>query len=208
MNFLELCHRLADEVDEAGNGPVTVEDQRDDYKRLVLWIRDAWTDIQAMRSDWQFMRASGSIPVASGQSTAILPTDFDQWDRDTLRFGDACLKAVSWPDFNRARYPTTGSPVIAAIGIDGDIHLAPTPEAPGDLTFDYWKQPQLLKLDEDEPWLPQKHQMTIVHQAAIQYGMHHNQAHIVQRATARLQQQLNQMSITELPRMTLAGSFV
>ena len=50
MTFLELCRRLAREVDASGSGPSAVTGQTGENRRIVDWVASAWQDIQLQRN--------------------------------------------------------------------------------------------------------------------------------------------------------------
>lgn len=87
--FLQLCNRLKLECGVNGNDMITTTGQTGEYNRLVTWINAAWLDIQNMRSDWQWMRATATFPTVAGQlsysASQIGLTNFGAWSRDTFR---------------------------------------------------------------------------------------------------------------------------
>ncbi|HDR1137433.1 TPA: hypothetical protein QB301_001236 [Pasteurella multocida] len=51
MNFLQLAQRLRQEMNDTGEGPTQVTNQRGRSLEYVNAIREAWSDIQTIR-DW------------------------------------------------------------------------------------------------------------------------------------------------------------
>ncbi|WP_101774975.1 hypothetical protein [Pasteurella oralis] len=51
MNFLQLAQRLRQEMNDTGEGPAQVTNQRGRSLEYVNAIREAWNDIQTIR-DW------------------------------------------------------------------------------------------------------------------------------------------------------------
>ncbi|MGC6246082.1 hypothetical protein ACMXZD_08075 [Pasteurella multocida] len=51
MNFLQLAQRLRQEMNDTGEGPTQVTNQRGRSLEYVNAIREAWNDIQTIR-DW------------------------------------------------------------------------------------------------------------------------------------------------------------
>ncbi|MGC7559336.1 hypothetical protein ACPEEL_02500 [Pasteurella sp. PK-2025] len=49
MNFLQLAQRLRQEMNDTGEGPTQVTNQRGRSLEYVNAIREAWTDIQILR---------------------------------------------------------------------------------------------------------------------------------------------------------------
>lgn len=57
MNFLQLAQRLRQEMNDTGEGPTQVTNQRGRSLEYVNAVREAWNDIQAIRNwDDRFWR--------------------------------------------------------------------------------------------------------------------------------------------------------
>ena len=57
MNYLELCRRARRECGIAGaeTDPTAVTSQVGEYRRLVDWVSEAWTEIQGRHTDWRWL---------------------------------------------------------------------------------------------------------------------------------------------------------
>ena len=55
MDYLTLCKRVVQEAGITGGGPTTVSNQSGQLAKVVGWVQQAWTDIQLMRPNWNFM---------------------------------------------------------------------------------------------------------------------------------------------------------
>ena len=206
MTFLELCHRLRDEVGGDGRGPVTVVNQRDEYLRVVNWVRDAWLEIQGWRPDWQWAMAQASIPVEADQQEVDAPDDLQDWDAASARFDGRRLEVLDWRAFSRLPAVTRGDmPTRVTASIGGTLLLDRAPVAPGTLTFDYWRTPQRLEKDEDVPRLPEQYHMLIVYQAAIQMGYFTNSPNLVESAQRNADRLMSGIAMTQLPRPAIQG---
>lgn len=209
MTFLELCQRMRQEVGSAGHGPSTVESQSGEYARLVGWVRQAWVDIQVSRSDWRFAWGMGSVEVVYDFREYPMPDDFDHWDRDSLRLHDVPLTPIPWEVFReRYREPTGSGARHVTLSPDGVLHLDDFPSRSGDLTFEYWKTPQVLSANTSVPRMPEQYHMLIVYRAMRHYGLYENAPEVVQQATLSERELMNRMAITELPSVALRGSLV
>ncbi|GAB2799088.1 hypothetical protein GCM10027040_27650 [Halomonas shantousis] len=206
MTFLELCQRLRREVGAAGNGPSNIAGQSGEYARLIGWVRDAWAELQAERRDWRFDWAQGGVDVVHDFREYLLPDDFDRWDAGTLRLQGKTLQVVSWAVFReRYREPAGQGPRHVAIAPDGILHLDDYPATSGEITFEYWRTPQVLESNTDTPRLPERYHMLVVYRAMLQYGLYENAPEVVQQAGINAARLLSQMELSELPTLSFAG---
>jgi hypothetical protein len=96
MNFLQLCQRACTECGVSSTLSTTVG-HIGSLARIVNWVGDAWSELQAERGDWDWMRSSNLLgagvsfaPVA-GQFNTPLGTlgvsadSFGKWDEETFR---------------------------------------------------------------------------------------------------------------------------
>jgi hypothetical protein len=111
MTFLELCQRLRQEVGAAGSGPAAVTGQHGESARLVGWIQQAWTDLQAKRPNWQFAWQIGEIEMEDGYREYALPADWQSFVRETIYLDDRRLGLLPWSEFRRRyRNPPENEP--------------------------------------------------------------------------------------------------
>lgn len=101
MDYLALAQKLRRKCRVAGSGPSAVTGQNEEYNRLLDWINEAWLEIQNMRQDWQFMRASCWAPTVNGQSSYSATTDFGLTD-----FGQWVLDYDNGDTFRNYANPT------------------------------------------------------------------------------------------------------
>ena len=197
MNFLELCQRLRQETGTTGNGPSKVKDQSGAYLRLVNWIRTAWLEIQNERH-WHFDWAQGGVQLLAGTTEYAMPTDFDVWDADTLRFAGDTIRVVPWSELEAADRFTA-----VALSPDGRLHLNAAPTAAGQLQFEYWRTPQDLIENTDVPRMPARFHMAIVYRAHKQYGFYEAAPEAVEVATMNERPIMNQLVQSQLPAVEL-----
>jgi len=111
-NYLSLCQRACVECGVASSSAIqsvlpTVTGATGSFGRVVNWVNDAWTDIQRLHDDWDWMRSSNllgggvsfatvgappgipaqaSYPLGTGPGTVGVTVDaFGKWDRFTFR---------------------------------------------------------------------------------------------------------------------------
>ena len=202
MTFLELCQRLRQEVGAAGNGPANVASQSGGYARFVSWIATAWRELQNERR-WAFDWAQTAIDLNAMDTEYSLPSDFDVWDAETLRFAGAKINVVPWHEIDKDISGTFGR---AAIAPDGVLHLNAPPDNEGGLTFEYWRTPQALTGNTDTPRMPERFHMAIVYRAMLQYALYENAQEVAQQAGRNMVKIETQMVESQLPRINLPPS--
>lgn len=196
MTFLELCQRLRQEAGVAGTGPVSVSSQTGEMARLVSWIRYAWTDLQSSRTDWRPLWRQLSEAVASGEDSLSAPSSLGRVLPDRFRFDGSPLQWVHWRHFPDKKQDD-GAPRLITQRPDGVLVLSPAPSAGGTLTGEYYEAPQVLEVDNDEPWLPEYMQSAIIYQALIYYATYEDAPEIYQDAMAKVDQ-VKQRMVSEL----------
>lgn len=195
MTFLDLCQAMRRRAGISGQGPVTVDGQKGEYERIVDWVRQAWLDLQGYRYDWRPLWASNTIAVAIGQNEISLPTEWSQPIVESFSFAGDSLRYVDWRHFP-GNSTKTGTPSAVSRRPDGKLQLWPTPDAAGDLTFEFFKTPQVLTLNADEPWLPDHQQDAIIFQAMAYYAVYED-APEVYADSMRKVEELRQRMVAE-----------
>lgn len=182
MTFLQLCQRLRQEVGAAGSGPANVISQSGEYARLVSWVQQAWLEIQLSRDNLGFAWKEGAVEVDADFREFSPPSDFQNWDEDTLRLAGHELRYLPWDEFRERYREDSGRkhPSIITITPAGTFKLDTTPEADNQhITFEYWRTAQTLTESEDVPRLPELYHLLIVYRAMINYGMYENAPEVV-----------------------------
>lgn len=219
MKFVELADAVRREGGISGGKITTCQaDRVGELERVVNWVRDAWRDIQTMYTNWQFLyhEASHPIPQYTG---VIYPPEFAA--RQVADWG-ACSFRIARSGHGRHRsdpilpehYQTFrdhmmdppnryGRPDRLAIHPRGEsIHLTPAADQEYELFYDYWRVPQELVEDDDEPVMPDRFHMLIVWEALQRYGGYEVAPDVIDRASARSQQLLSALIHDQLPRMS------
>ena len=74
MTFLQLCQRLRAECQDIGLGPASVESTATRDLTYITAIKEAWLEIQLLRTDWTFWPEDLSYTITAPQ---ILADDTD-----------------------------------------------------------------------------------------------------------------------------------
>jgi hypothetical protein len=86
VNYIELAQRTRMECRVQGSGPVAVTGQSADYQRLLVWVNEAWQEIQRSNRFWRWMRRSASCPTVQGRQFYTAAhfgiTEFGRWALD------------------------------------------------------------------------------------------------------------------------------
>lgn len=89
MNFLAIINRVRTNCDVSGPALTTAQNLSGESLNIANWVNEAWLDIQAQRTDWEWLRKTATFPTVSGQplytTAQIGLTDFGMWARDTFR---------------------------------------------------------------------------------------------------------------------------
>ncbi|MGQ7248289.1 phage adaptor protein [Halomonas sp. V046] len=210
MNFLQLCKRLRQEVGAAGDGPAAVTGQHGEYQRLIDWVRQAWLEIQQEQDEWRFNWAQASIELDADFREYSPPVDLDRWDRSTLRVNGRPLREVAWSVFrdwyredSEREWPTD----ITRLP-NGNLRMDSSPAQLSWLTFEYWRTPQQLVANIDQPRMPSQYHMVIVYRAMLAYALYENAPEVATAARAGETKITAEMMRRELPAVEIGGPLV
>jgi hypothetical protein len=206
VTYLELCQALRREAGAAGTGPANVEGQTGEYKRIVEWIANEWLRLQERHQRWNFAWAQGSLEVEPSFRVYDLPSDVAVIDPDTLYYQDRDVALMPWYEFREQfREPSGGGVRRAALDPSGQLHLEDFPDSTTDITFEYWREPQILQSNNDVPRAPSVYHYAIVYAALRQYGLYENAPEVVQQADYSLSGVYQAMVNRELPGVEIQG---
>jgi hypothetical protein len=222
-NFLALTQKFCRYVGIPGTGPTTVTAQTGELARMVNYVIDAWTDIQSMHQDWEWMRTSTTFTSVDGQGTYTLAdlaiTDHGRWIPDSFRCyntaaGQASEIFLGHEDYNTwrdtwqygATRTTTGQPIVFAITPVKAIGLGPVPSAGYTITGDYYTAPVVLASDSDTPAAPSQFHNVIIYRAMMSYGSYESAPEVYQRGELEYKRIMRLMEQDRLPEVTICGS--
>ena len=190
MNKLALTKRLSRDCGVNQAGPSTTLNQSGEYLRLVNWIDDAYKSIQILYSTWQFLREEFNfatvIGTASYTPAAVGLTDFAEWvsddDQDSEDFrlyltapDEKYLVYMPWEMFRVAymvgtQRTQTGRPSVYTIRPDDTVMFYPIPDQIYTCLGEYYKVPDVMTADTDEPIFPERFHEAILYRAMMSYG--------------------------------------
>lgn len=185
--FLQLVNYNREECDVSGRGDLsTLVDVTGESLRFKNWVIRSWEEIQEQHADWKWMRASYSFATTANDGTytsaqAGISSRFGRWDRTyctayLTASGTADQAELCFVDYEDFRSSCLTQPVSASrpthfsVGDANELLLWPVPDsALYTIKGDYFKSPQILSADADEPELPEQHRI-IVYRAMKKYA--------------------------------------
>jgi hypothetical protein len=181
MNFLSLCQRLLVECAATNVTLSTAQSPVGEAVRFVNWINQAWTELQTMHDDWEWMRSSNLLgggvsfvpvagvantPLGTGPGTLNLdPSLFGgKWVIDSFRNYVTTVGPQSeifmphigfdwWRDsyMYGANRFVQTRPAVFAVGSDKSICVGPASNGLYTVTGDYFAAPTSMSADTDLP---------------------------------------------------------
>jgi hypothetical protein len=220
MTFLQICQRLRQEAGVSGTGPASVLSQTGEMKRIVDWVNTAWEDIQLSRTNWNWMRADFSFDTTLDDydytaAEAGITTRFSQWDTDTIksfRTSVGVSNEFELGELLYSRYRSiylvgpqpSGTPICFSLAPDRKLLLGPKPDGVFTVSGQYWKTPQVLAVDADEPEMPAEFHMLIVWKALEMYGYYEAASECVGRGQKYGNRYMNRLELNQLPDVMMA----
>jgi hypothetical protein len=220
MTFLQICQRLRQEAGVSGTGPTSVLNQTGEMKRIVDWVNTAWEDIQLSRTNWNWMRADFSFDTTLDDydytaAEAGIATRFSMWDSDTIksfRTSVGVSNEFELGELLYSRYRSiylvgpqpSGTPICFSVAPDKKLLLGPKPDGVFTVSGQYWKTPQVLAVDDDEPEMPAEFHMLIVWKALEMYGYYEAASECVGRGQKYGNRYMNRLELNQLPDVMMA----
>jgi hypothetical protein len=210
VTYLELCQHLRRECGVSGSGPASVVDQTGEMRRLVEWIKAAWREIQLARPDWRFMWAAGSFTTSAGvadYTQAAIGVTATQFDLGSfvLTDGAGSKRALRHVPYTlwKATYGTAtldnAVPTLITDLPDQSLRLTVPPDDAYAVTFDYYREPQELAANTNEPYLPERYQMLIVYKAMMYYAGYEDAKEVLTDAILRYNPLFDALETSQLP---------
>lgn len=186
MNYLALVQDLARQSGTLAGGVTisSVASLTGRAEKLANWIASAWTDIQNQRR-WNWLRStfSASLIVNTTQYTAtsLGLARFGSWmgdtryyraltiyDPDTGQSDETELTQIPYEEW-REKYDRgthdANRPIEWAISPARELCFGPKPDQVYTIRGEYWKTPQTLSDNTDEPEAPDHLHKIIVYRA-------------------------------------------
>lgn len=226
MTFLELINRARRECGVSGAAVATVVNQIGETQRFVDWVATAWSDIQLLHDEWQFLNQPFDFPTTAGKQTYLI-TDPEieaaapgirSWDPDKFRiytdavnYGDEMiLPYMDWPTFrNTYQYAQsqTNRAKPSAVAVDPHFSLlfGNIPDQVYRIRGRYWRWPQELVLDTDVPLMPEPFHILIVYKVMMDYGAFEAAPEVYNRGETKYDNLLLQLQAKQLPPVTFGA---
>jgi hypothetical protein len=220
--FLELCQDLREQAGISGSGPTAVTGQTGEMLRVVNWINKAYQKIQNMDTNWNFLRADFSFQTIASTSTytttAVNLTDHGSWKVDSLRCyltsagatDEQWLVYYPWEEF-RDIYQfgglrtSSGRPISFSVKPDQSLIFYPVPDAVYTVVGEYFKKPQEMAANSDEPLIPSQYQDVIMWRALMYYATYESAPELYAEGQAEYRRLMAEMRVRELPPMSMGG---
>ena len=194
--YLELCQSVARESGTVpGSGkPTAVTSQTGRLGNIVDWVDRAWRDIQRSQQAWKWMYAdfSGSTAASTQRYTATalgIASRFSRWvpmgaDGNWMfsvflpadgQATETHIRHMEWQDFKRlylfgSAATDTGKPQVMSVDESQQIVFYPIPDAVYTVRGTYYKSPQIMTADDDEPEMPAEFHDLIRWRALLKLG--------------------------------------
>jgi hypothetical protein len=181
----------------------------------------AYQDIQALNTEWDFLRTEFSKSMVVGDRTYSLTdlalTDLNAWritetDEDITIYDDAAadetfllykpwdvFKSVFMIGTNRT---ASGRPTFYSIKPDKSITFNVLPDDAYTFTGEYFKVAQTMAADASEPLIPTQYQMAIVWRAMMFYGAYTGADEAYAHGEKEYRRVLSQLELDQLPRQS------
>lgn len=221
--YLELCQKVAGESGTiSGVQPAAVTGQIGRLALIVGHVRDAWVEIQTMRDHWRFLRKTFSGEMTAGTRcytpSSFNLTDLARWVTDQhLAYDDQAISLYKTSEGQsdegaiteipyelwRRRYDRgahdANRPVAYAISPANELCVGPNPDAGYTVRGDYFRTPQRLANDGDEPIMPARFHDAIAWKALMKLGAYDEAEWLVSRARSEYESILDDLLRDQLP---------
>ena len=204
MNYLELAVNLRIECSVAGVGPVSLNDNRAEYQRLIRWIRDANTELQGKYANWRFLWNKDEFETIAGIDYYLvgetIPAHINVYRPESFTINGELLQETDFYDRHLPVDETTkGKPSLVIVQPNNDLRLWPIPNKADTIAYEYYAQPQILKEADDIPLIPEPWHKLIVYRAMMMYGDYENAVEVKQAGMEGLSSIMPQLETNQLP---------
>ena len=232
MTYLSLCADAQQECDITGTEISAVTNQVGELKRIVKWVRDAWTELQGRHENWRWMRSTFTVnTVASTDAYAYTAcTDsrlsatisrfkrwliYDEGGRSNFKIylssagvgTERWLSYMDWASFRsiyKVGTQNNGPPAHYTIDPQNRFILGPNPDAIYVVTGEYQMSAQVLSANDDVPEMPADYHQLIVYMAMRKYAGFESAPDVLSRAVTEGNRLLRQLEINQLPEVLTA----
>jgi hypothetical protein len=182
---LQLVQRLCREAEAHSSGPISTQNQRGLFLKLVDDIDAAYSEIQSVHPTWEFLRKSFSHTLTIGKAnylpTELGITDHKKWREKEINLykelaDEFPLIYITRKDWDQSygmgsNTTTTNRPHSFTINPDGSITLYPIPDYAYTIKGDYQRAPHAMLDDDDVPLFEVDYRLSIVWKALETFGV-------------------------------------
>lgn len=224
--FLELVNQLREESGTSGPALTTLGGSlSQSTQRQKNWIVRAWKAIQSKHRTWLFMEQAFDFQTSAGvqtytSTTLSTPiTNLANWKRMTFRCfktsigvsDEQILPYMDWLLFRDLyQFGTQGvvqqRPVVYSIDPNKKIVLGPTPDDTYTIKGWYYKSPQTLTADGDEPAIDEEFHELVVFEALRKYAYFEAASEVIARANEEGDRLMNNLEADYLPTITMGAT--
>lgn len=224
--YLELVQELGTECGISGTGPSTVTGQSGELARLVLWIKDAYVEIQNRSGGrWDWLRSEFTLNTTAsddnysfGDATdsidAATITRFSSWRLSDYRsppriyLTSAGVGGETWMTWTNYDYwknvyeigtQNDGHSIHITVDPRDKIRLGPKPDADYTITGEYFKSAQILADDSDTPEMPTQFHKLIIYRAMEKYAAFESAPEVMERAEREGGRLMRQLEVNQKP---------
>jgi hypothetical protein len=233
VNYLQLAQklhlilRIGEET--PGTQPASVTGTNTGaVAEIVQWVKHSTNDIIGMQTEWDFLRASGSLLLASGGrvlTAAAIKAQIADLDiitpftgSDGAFLGITPTNIAGAAEMRLALIPVgqwygqydmpplpTGQPCYATLNPDGSLECDAIADQDYTIRCNYAKAASDLANDSDVPIIPARYHNAIVWWAAVNYycGTRDEVSEFRQKADLMLKRELVRLYNEQLPDFTL-----
>lgn len=224
MNFLELVNRTRLECGDIGQDLTTTVGQSGVAQRYVVWVKQAWQEIQTADESWDWMRHSFSFPTVSQQGT-YTPTEagitsFATWKPDSCRCYVTAVGPQSemyldnipydvWRNtYQFGSFRTTYTrPLSVSVTPDKQLAIGPLPDSTGyTINGEYFLAPADLVADTDTPGMPDRFHVAIVYRAMMSYAAFEAAPEVLMRGQEGYRRTMMALRLAQQPQIAFAGA--
>lgn len=221
--FLQLVNQAREECDAGGVDLSSLSGVAGESLRFKNWVIRSWEEIQE-RYRWKWMRAAFSFTTTAndGSYTAAqagISSRFGMWDKTfctayLTSAGTSDQTELKWLDYETFRQvyltgaQTDNRPLHFTSGDSNELLVGPKPDSTlYTVAGHYYKSPQTLSADSDEPELPEQHRI-IVARAMKKYARFTSAPEIFSEAAGEERRILMQLTGKYLPAMQTGDPLV
>lgn len=212
MTFLDLVQSTWLKCGLSGAPPQSVKNTTDMEARVVLWVQDAYREVQQAHDHWLFMAKtaiSQFVPGKTVYSWADLnaPDLSSLWQVDAGHGSPTVYQPMTAAPFEelaayvRPTEATRGAPLMYAVGFDKRLHLAAPPQDPVPVRVQYFHTPVEFVNNTDLSILPEGHNHVIRHRAVQSYAFFDSDPALMQEALRSYSKALFHLENQYLPPM-------